>query len=154
MASFVLSTFVKNRPEVVFDLSRDIDLHIISTAGTNEKAIAGVTAGLIGMNETVTWQAKHLFKTRLFTSQITAFDFPNSFTDQMIRGDLKSFYHKHTFKAVDGGTEVTDEVVLTAPFVIAGKIVMELFLKDYFKRLLIKRNEVIKEYAENKHKNK
>lgn len=154
MASFVISIFIKNTPEVVFDLSRSIDMHIISTAGTDEKAIAGVTTGLIEMNETVTWQAKHLFKTRLFTSQITAFDFPNTFTDQMIKGDLKSFYHKHTFKAVEGGTEVRDEVVLTAPFGILGKIVMELFLKDYFRRLLTKRNEVIKEYAENKHKNK
>jgi ligand-binding SRPBCC domain-containing protein len=154
MASFTISIFIKNTPEVVFDLSRNIDMHIISTAGTDEKAIAGVTTGLIEMNETVTWQAKHLFKTRLFTSQITAFDFPNTFTDQMIKGDLKSFHHKHTFKAVEGGTEVRDEVVLTAPFGILGKIVMELFLKDYFRRLLTKRNEVIKEYAENKHKNK
>jgi hypothetical protein len=34
--------------EVCFDLARSIDLHIESTAGTNEKAIGGVTTGLIG----------------------------------------------------------------------------------------------------------
>lgn len=127
-------------------------MHIITTDGTGEKAIAGVTTGLIEMNETVTWQARHLFKTRLFTSQITAFDFPNTFTDQMIKGDLKSFSHKHTFKRVDGGTLVTDEVNLQAPFGILGKIVMALFLKNYFKYFLTKRNKVIKEYAENKNK--
>lgn len=152
MAYFQTSIFIKNTPEVVFDLSRDIDLHIISTDGTGEKAIAGVTTGLIKMNETVTWQAKHLFKTRLFTSQITAFDFPNTFTDQMIKGDLKSFSHKHTFKRVSGGTLVTDEVNLQAPFGILGKIVMALFLKNYFKGFLERRNEVIKDYAENKNK--
>jgi hypothetical protein len=36
---------------IVFDLSRSIDLHKISTAHTNEEAIAGVTSGLIGMGE-------------------------------------------------------------------------------------------------------
>lgn len=153
MASFEITVFIKNTPEVVFDLSRNIDLHIISTDGTDEKAIAGVTTGLIGMNETVTWQARHLFRTRLFTSQITAFDFPNTFTDQMIKGDLKRFSHKHTFKAAGGGTVMTDEVELQAPFGFLGRVVMALFLKDYFKRLLTKRNEVIKEYAENKHTN-
>lgn len=148
MASFQTSIFIKNTPEVVFDLSRNIDLHIISTDGTDEQAIAGVTTGLIEMNETVTWQARHLFKTRFFTSQITAFDFPNTFTDQMIKGDLKSFSHKHTFKRVNGGTLVTDEVNLQAPFGILGKMITALFLKNYFKRFLIRRNEVIKEYAE------
>jgi ligand-binding SRPBCC domain-containing protein len=152
VAYFQTSIFIKNTPEVVFDLTRSIDMHIITTDGTGEKAIAGVTTGLIEMNETVTWQAKHLFKTRLFTSQITAFDFPNTFTDQMIKGDLKSFSHKHTFKRVDGGTLVTDEVNLQAPFGILGRIVMALFLKNYFKYFLTKRNKVIKEYAENKNK--
>ena len=45
--------------EIVFDLSRSIDLHKLSTVHTNETAIAGRTSGLIGLNESVTWRAKH-----------------------------------------------------------------------------------------------
>jgi len=56
----------------VFNLSRSIDLHKISTADTNEEAVAGKTAGCIGMGESVTWKAKHFGVTQLLTSKITA----------------------------------------------------------------------------------
>lgn len=54
MESFIINTVIKNNCEVVFDLCRSIDLHLISTSKTNEKAIAGKTSGLINLNETVT----------------------------------------------------------------------------------------------------
>ena len=91
MAEIKITTLIKNKPEVVFDLSRSIDLHKLSTAKTREEAIAGVTTGLIGLNETVTWQAFHFLKQRRFTSKITEYNFPFSFTDQMHEGDLKYF---------------------------------------------------------------
>ena len=98
MAKIHLTTFISAPVQRVFDLSRSISLHKISTAGTNEKAIAGVTEGLISENETVTWQAKHLFKTRLFTSRIMEMEMPDQFTDEMTNGDFKSFRHEHFFK--------------------------------------------------------
>ena len=52
-------TEIKADKTVVFDLSRSIDLHKISTEQTNQQAIAGKTSGLIGINENVTWRAKH-----------------------------------------------------------------------------------------------
>lgn len=55
MPVITLDTYIQASREVVFDLSRDIDLHQISTRHTNEKAIAGKTSGLIGLGETVTW---------------------------------------------------------------------------------------------------
>jgi ligand-binding SRPBCC domain-containing protein len=149
MAFFKIETFINNKPEVVFNLSRSIDLHLISTSKTNEKAIAGVTTGLINLNESVTWEANHLFKKRYFTSKITAYNFPFSFTDEMQKGDLKSFSHQHIFESKEDGTLMTDIVHLEAPYVLLGKFVLWLFLKNYFKALLTERNEVIKEYAEN-----
>ena len=76
MAKIHLTSFIHAPIERVFDLSRSINLHQISTASTNEKAIDGVMNGLINKNETVTWQAKHLFKTRMFTTKITEFESP------------------------------------------------------------------------------
>jgi ligand-binding SRPBCC domain-containing protein len=147
--TFTIHTQIHNKPEVVFNLSRSIDLHLISTSKTNEKAIAGKTTGLINLNETVTWEANHLFKKRYFTSKITAYNFPFSFTDEMQKGDLKSFVHQHIFEEKDGGTLMTDIVHLEAPYGWLGKFVLWLFLKQYFKKLLEERNEVIQEYAEN-----
>ena len=68
MAHIHLTTFIKAPAKRVFDLSGSISLHTISTVATKEKAIGGITSGLISKAKTVTWQAKHLFKIRQFTS--------------------------------------------------------------------------------------
>ena len=149
MLSFTINTNIKNNCEVVFDLSRSIDLHLISTSKTNEKAIAGKTSGLINLHETVTWEANHLFKKRFFTSKITKYNYPNSFTDEMIKGDLKTFSHQHIFEKTTDGTLMKDVIHLEAPFGLLGKFVMWIFLKNYFKKLLTERNDIIKQYAEN-----
>ncbi len=148
MVTFTITTFIKNKPDVVFNLSRSIDLHLISTTKTNEKAIAGVTSGLINLHESVTWEANHLFKKRYFTSKIIAFDYPFSFTDEMVKGDLKSFSHQHIFEEKDGGTLMTDIIHLEAPYGFIGKWVLWVFLENYFKKLLTERNRVIVHYAE------
>ena len=148
MDSFTINTIIKNKCEVVFDLSRSVDLHLISTSKTNEKAVAGKTSGLRNLNETVTWQANHLFKIRYLTSQITALNYPFSFTDQMIKGDLQSFSHQHIFEKNAEGTLMTDVIYLKSPYGLLGQIVMKLFLKNYFKKLLIERNNIIKQFAE------
>lgn len=57
--------------DLVFDLSRDIDFHQISTSQTNEKAIYGKTHGLIEEGESVTWEATHFFIRHRLTSKIT-----------------------------------------------------------------------------------
>jgi hypothetical protein len=41
-----------------FDLSRSVYLHMASTNWTGERAIAGVTAGLIGLGQEVTWSGR------------------------------------------------------------------------------------------------
>ena len=42
-----ITSFIAAPVELVFNLSRSINLHQISTASTNEKAIDGVLKGLI-----------------------------------------------------------------------------------------------------------
>ncbi len=143
-----LTTFITAPVARVFDLSRSINLHKISTAHTNEKAIGGVMNGLINEGESVTWQAKHLFRERRFTSKIISMLKPESFTDEMAEGDFKSYRHEHHFKAVNNGTIMIDLVSFEAPYGFIGKIANRLFLKTYLEKLLLKRNEVIKEYAE------
>lgn len=143
-----LTTFIAAPVERIFDLSRSISLHKLSTAQTGEEAIAGVTSGLIKLNETVTWQAKHLLKKRQFTSKITAMTAPIDFTDEMIKGDFKSFRHEHHFKAIDNGTIMIDIVDFETPYGTLGQLVNRIFLQKYMTNLLSKRNSVIKNYAE------
>ena len=143
-----LTTFIAAPIERVFDLSRSISLHKISAISTDEKAIAGITAGLINENETVTWQAKHLFKTRRFTSRISSMQKPFHFTDVMVSGDFKSFLHEHHFKATDNGSIIIDMISFEAPYGLIGRLFSSLYLKNYLEKFLIHRNAVIKDYAE------
>ena len=143
-----LKTIIKAEENIVFDLSRSVDLHKISTQHTNEEAIAGKTSGLIGLNEWVTWRAKHLGFYQELTSKITEFDRPNYFADEMVKGAFKSFKHEHYFKETDGITLMTDVFNYASPYGFFGRLADYFFLKSYMKKLLLKRNTIVKEFAE------
>ena len=53
MAIIELTTVIDAPIDRVFDLARSVDLHTSSTAKTGERAVAGVTAGLIGAGDQV-----------------------------------------------------------------------------------------------------
>lgn len=149
MPAIQLNTVIYAPVEVVFNLSRSINLHMQSMAHTNEKAVGGTTSGLIQQGETVTWSAKHLFKTRILQVKITAMQPYTFFTDEMVNGDFKSMRHHHYFKPrPDGSTLMTDDFYFQSPYGLLGTIVNRLFLTGYMRRLLTTRNAVIKYYAE------
>lgn len=148
MPTIHLTTFIAAPADRVFDLCRSIELHRKSMAHTGEEAVAGTTNGLIGLEETVTWKAKHLLKTRVLKSKIVAMVKPLSFTDEMISGDFKSLRHEHHFKRIDNGTLLIDLFHFEAPYGGLGRLANKLFLTHYMKKLLETRNQVIKEYAE------
>lgn len=131
-----------------FDLSRSIDLHTVSTKKTNEKAIAGVTSGLIGFNEEVTWKAKHFGVYQKLTTRITAFHSPFFFEDKMIKGIFKKMEHKHFFEQEGNDTIMKDEFTFEAPLGIVGMLFSKLLLIRYMKHFLTERNRIIKEIAE------
>ena len=96
-------------------------------AHTNEQAVAGTTAGLIQLQETVTWKAKHLFKTRVMRVKITEMSRPFSFTDEMMEGDFKSMKHEHHFKKIENGTLMIDLLHFTAPYGRLGNMAGKFF---------------------------
>lgn len=148
MPRIELQTEIKAAKEVVFDLSRSIDLHKISTEHTNERAIAGKISGLIGMNESVTWRARHFGIYQKLTSKITELDRPNYFVDEMVSGAFSGFKHQHQFSDLNGGTLMIDFFEYQSPFGILGKLADKLLLEKYMTNLLLERNQIIKEFAE------
>lgn len=143
-----LETIINAPIERVFDLSRSIDLHADSMAHTNEKAVAGVTKGLINLGETVTWEATHFGIRQRLTSKITIYERPIKFGDTMVSGAFKRFDHEHFFEEIDGKTIMRDIFDYDSPLGFLGKIADFLFLENYMKNLLIARNELIKRVAE------
>ena len=148
MTEIHLETRIKAPVEVCFDLARSIDLHEISLAETNEKAIAGRTKGLIEKGEYVTWQAKHFGVNQQLTVEIIEMKPPDYFCDEMTKGAFKSMRHEHFFKAKKNETLMTDKFVYEVPFSIFGSTFDFLILKNYMKQLLQNRNEIIKRVAE------
>ncbi len=143
-----LTTIINAPIENVFDAARSIDLHQASMQHTNEIAIAGITSGLIKEGETVTWQAKHLLATRIMTVKITAMRPYSFFKDEMVEGDFKLMQHQHYFKTITRGTEMKDVFCFESPFGLMGKLVNFLFLTSYMRKLLLQRNNVIRNHVE------
>ena len=148
MPKIKLQTKIKATRSIVFDLSRSIDLHKISTEHPIEEAIAGKTSGLIGIDESVTWRAKHFGIYQNLTSKITEYNRPKYFTDQMVKGAFKEFKHEHHFEELNDETLMTDLFYYKSPFGILGKIADKLFLKKYMIELLTERNRIVKQFAE------
>lgn len=143
-----ITTEINTTIETCFDLARSIDLHSISTARTNEKAIDGRVSGLINLNEWVTWQATHFGIKQKLTSKITGFDRPKYFRDEQVKGAFKSIYHEHIFEEKEGKVIMIDLFEFHSPYGFLGNIFNKLVLTNYLLRFLLERNTVIKEYAE------
>lgn len=148
MPTIFLETRIRAHKQIVFDLSRSVDLQSKSVEFSNETAVAGRTSGLIGLYETVTWHGKHLGVWQYLTSKITDFDPPHFFADEMQKGVFKSIRHEHHFKKVEDGTLMKDIFIFQAPLGFLGKIANTLFLKTYLTNFLKQRNTIIKKYAE------
>lgn len=143
-----LATSIAAPVERVFDLARSIDLHTASTSSTGERAIAGVTSGLIGLGDEVTWRARHFGVWQSLTVRITAFERPAHFADVMVRGAFRRMEHQHYFESSAGGTIMREVFTYESPLGILGRLADSLFLESYMRSFLIERNRVIKDTAE------
>src|ERR1700761_3108756 len=144
-----IETRIAAPPERCFLLSLSIDLHTASTEQTRERAIAGVTHGLIGLGETVTWQSRHFGFMLTHETQITKCDCPHHFRDVMLKGMFRSFEHDHFFESIDEeSTLMRDRLCFTAPFGPLGWMAETLILRRYLTGFLTQRNEVIRHVAE------
>lgn len=153
MQTIQLETKIAAPPERCFLLSLNIDLHKESTAQTNERAIAGVTHGVIGPNETVTWQGRHFGLILTHETLISKYERPRHFQDIMLRGMFKTFEHDHYFDLLpDGSTLMRDGLRFAAPLGPLGRIAETLVLRRYLTGFLTERNELIKVVAESPEK--
>ncbi|MCC7401497.1 MAG: SRPBCC family protein [Chitinophagaceae bacterium] len=148
MQTIHLTTFIAAPVNVVFDLSRHVELHKRSMNPYKEEAVAGTRFGLMEKDETVTWKAKHLFKNRLLRVKVTDLQKPERFVDEQMKGDFKAMKHERYFKPCDNGTILIDLFHYDIPYGFFGKLFDRFYLLRYITHLLQQRNDTIKEYAE------
>ncbi len=148
MQTIRLSTWINAPVERCFKLALSVDLHVASGRSTGERAIAGVTTGLLGAGETVEFQARHFGREVYHTIRVDAWRPYAYFRDAMIAGEFERFEHDHHFAAMDDGTRMRDEIRFSAPFGFAGRVAEKLFLRRYLTLFVAERNAMIKRVAE------
>ena len=148
MQTIQLETRISAPAARCFLLSLSIDLHMDSTAPTREHAIAGVTTGLIGEGEWVTWRGRHFGLMLRHTSRITRYEPPTFFQDVMTAGMFRTFEHNHRFHPADSETVMLDELRFSAPLGKLGQTVERVVIRNHLTRFLHERNQFIKEVAE------
>jgi len=148
MSQIILETLINASAEICFDLMRDIRIHAQTTAQTNEKAVAGVTDGMISVGQTVTFEGTHFGIRQRLTVKVVEFDRPRLFVDEMTEGSFKTFKHRHEFFPQNRRTLMRDTLTWTSPFGVLGKIVDKLLLERHLIDLVSTRNSKLKEIAE------
>jgi len=148
MPKIVLKTQINAPAETCFDLMRDIRIHTETTSQTSERAVAGITDGMIELGQTVTFEGTHFGNRQTLTVKVVEFDRPWLFVDEMVEGSFRAFKHVHEFSEGDGGTVMRDTLIWTSPFGILGRIADTLLLKRHLRDLVSRRNAKLKAIAE------
>jgi ligand-binding SRPBCC domain-containing protein len=137
--------------ERCFDLARSVEVHLAGNRHSGEATVAaaGVTSGLLGLGDRVTWRGRHFGVRWSLTSEISAMDRPGWFQVVMVRGPFRFMRHDHYFRALPTGeTEIRNVYCFTAPLPMLGRLAEILFLRKYMRGLLRERNEVLQKIAE------
>jgi ligand-binding SRPBCC domain-containing protein len=132
--------------ERCFDLSRNISLH--TTLKPWHEAVSGITSGLIGKGETVTWRARILGVPITHTSLIDEYDRPIYFRDVMVKGAFKSYQHQHYLEQQGDTTILRDVVTVFAPLGFLGRIAEGVYIRGFLEQILASRNKELKRVAE------
>lgn len=135
--------------EVCFDLARNVDIHTQTSSKTKERAVAGVTNGLLEEGDSVTWEAVHFCMKQKLTARVIFMERPNSFVDVMVKGAFRSFIHIHQFIDDADGTTMIDHFQYKSPFGPLGILVDKLFLERYMRTFIQSRAKELKKIAEN-----
>jgi len=144
-----VETIIGASIEVCFDLSRSLRAHVATTSNSKERVVSQHEQDLLGLDDAVTFEAVHFGVRQRLTSRIVAFEYPRSFSDQMLNGAFKSLRHDHLFDEFElEKTKMIDVLTFESPFGFVGKLVDRLFLRRYMEKFIRERGLALKSLAE------
>ncbi len=68
-------------------------------------------------------------------TRIDTYDPPNSFADVQLRGPYQRWEHRHSFRTVEGGTQVTDEIEYALPLGPVGDLVNRAIVRGELRQI-------------------
>jgi ligand-binding SRPBCC domain-containing protein len=128
-----------------FKLALSIDLQ---KQATGLKAVDGVTSGLIGPGDTVTWGSRPFGWSFRHQSLIEVWRPYSYFREVMTAGAFMAYEHEHHFAVMNDGTHIRDEVRLTVSRTFLGSLEEQFIVRRRILRLIRQRNACIKYVAE------
>ncbi len=137
--TFTVTTRARVPLEDLFAAALSVDSHVASMAATGERAIAGVTSGVMRLGDSVTWRGRHFGIWFTMTSRITHLDRPHVFVDEQQRGPFKHFRHVHRFEREGELVVMHDTVTVASP--VFGAFAERLVLVPHLRRLIRDRGE-------------
>jgi ligand-binding SRPBCC domain-containing protein len=85
-----------------------------------------------------------------WTTEITEVNAPFHFIDTQQSGPYSLWHHRHTFKEVRGGVEMTDEVRYAVPLGILGRLANAVFVNREVNRIFDYRFKVLSDLFKEK----
>lgn len=80
-----------------------------------------------------------------WTTEITHVEHQKYFVDNQVFGPYALWHHKHFFKKIEGGVEMTDLVHYAIPFGFLGEIAHVVFVKSKLKQIFEHRKTVLEQ---------
>jgi ligand-binding SRPBCC domain-containing protein len=148
MPKIHLTSFIQAPAERVFNLSRHLAIRKLALQKGREQILSSSSDSLVQKGETITLRARHLGRTREITARIVDISQPDWFTEEQVKGDLKSYRHECHFKPAENGTILIDMLEYEGPRDLLGSIISAFFLRSYFESMLRKKNDLVRQYAE------
>ena len=78
-----------------------------------------------------------------WTTEITEVENAVTFVDEQRKGPYRQWRHRHTFRQIDEGVEMTDVVEYAIPFGFLGRLANFLFVAREVKRIFAYRFQVV-----------
>lgn len=78
-------------------------------------------------------------------SVIAEYEPGRMFADEQVRGPYRHWYHRHFFRAVDGGVEIEDLVEYELPFGVLGRLVHAAIVRRQLQQIFGYRRERMRE---------
>jgi ligand-binding SRPBCC domain-containing protein len=113
-----------------------------------EETVAGCTSGLIGPNQRVLMQSRigsFRFSTEL---KITKFNPSFFFSYEVVDSTFQSIVHDYYFYDISEETVMVNHFYYKLRWGLLGEVINFLFLHNYLTKIITKRNDLLREYAE------
>jgi ligand-binding SRPBCC domain-containing protein len=121
----------------------------ITPATLDFKILTDITSNEIYAGQVITYRVKPMFGIAVkWISEITVIQKHELFVDEQRKGPYKMWHHEHHFKAIDGGTEMTDIITYQLPFGVLGSIALPI-VKSQLQTIFTYRRSKIEEFFPN-----